>query len=136
MASYRPKYATSLYNIEKILLISLISKPIRKLIMNIQSHIADLDTPTGVMRTYIHRPVGEGKYPTILFYSEIFQQTGPIERAAKVIASHGYAVLVPEVFHELNPIGTVLGLTTQGAIKAMPTNQQKTCKVTTRTMQR
>ena len=85
--------------------------------MNIQSHIADIDTPTGVMRTYIHRPVGEGKYPAILFYSEIFQQTGPIERAAQMMASHGYIVLVPEVFHELNSIGTVLGYDDAGREK-------------------
>jgi len=85
--------------------------------MNIQSHITDLDTPTGVMRTYIHRPVADGRYPIILFYSEIFQQTGPIERAAKLMASHGYVVLVPEVFHELNPIGTVLGYDDAGREK-------------------
>lgn len=89
--------------------------------MNVQSHIADIDTPTGVMRTYIHRPTNEGpsekQYPAILFYSEIFQQTGPIERAAKVMASHGYVVLVPEVFHELNPIGTVLGYDDAGRDK-------------------
>ena len=76
--------------------------------MLIQSENVDINTPTGVMRTYIHRPKNDTKVPVILFYSEIFQQTGPIERAAKIIASHGYAVLVPEVFHELNPIGTVL----------------------------
>jgi len=85
--------------------------------MRTQSHIADIDTPTGVMRTYIHRPVEEGSFPTILFYSEIFQQTGPIERAAKIMASHGYSVLVPEVFHELNPIGTVLGYDDAGREK-------------------
>jgi len=76
--------------------------------MLIQSNFIDIDTPTGPMRTYVHRPAGHGKFPAILFYSEIFQQTGPIERAAKIMASHGYSVLVPEVFHELNPIGTVL----------------------------
>ena len=85
--------------------------------MNVQSQIADLNTPTGVMRTYIHRPVGDGKYPAILFYSEIFQQTGPIERAAKIMASHGYAVLVHEVFHEHNPIGTVLAYDDAGRDK-------------------
>ena len=85
--------------------------------MNIQSHIVDLPTSTGVMRTYVHRPVAEGKYPAILFYSEIFQQTGPIERAAKIMAGHGYAVLVPEVFHELNPIGTVLAYDNAGRDK-------------------
>src|SRR5210317_2463822 len=77
--------------------------------MLIKSHHIDIDTPTGKMRTYVHQPAQIGKFPTILFYSEIFQQTGPILRAAQIVASHGYNVLVPEVFHELNPIGTVLG---------------------------
>ena len=85
--------------------------------MIIQSHLADLATPTGTMRTYVHRPAGTGRYPAILLYSEIFQQTGPIERAAKIMAGQGYAVLVPEVFHELNPIGTVLGYDDAGREK-------------------
>jgi carboxymethylenebutenolidase len=90
--------------------------------MLIQSHVADLSTPTGVMRTYVHRPVDNKsgdhkKVPAILFYSEIFQQTGPIERAARFMAGQGYAVLVPEVFHELNPIGTVLGYDDAGRDK-------------------
>jgi carboxymethylenebutenolidase len=93
--------------------------------MNIQSEFVDLDTPTGVMRTYIHRPVAAGRYPAILFYSEIFQQTGPIERAAKIMAGHGYAVLVPEVFHELNPIGTVLAYDDAGRDKG---NADKSAK--------
>ena len=93
--------------------------------MNVLSHCADIATPTGIMRTYIHRPVPTGLYPAVLFYSEIFQQTSPIERAAKIIASHGYAVLVPEIFHELNPIGTVLGYDDAGRIKG---NQDKTQK--------
>ena len=93
--------------------------------MNIQSHFADINTPTGVMRTYIHRPAGAGKYPAILFYSEIFQQTGPIERAARLMAGHGYAVLVPEVFHELNPIGAVLGYDDAGRDKG---NADKSAK--------
>jgi carboxymethylenebutenolidase len=69
------------------------------------------------MRTYVHRPVHSNKIPAILFYSEIFQQTGPIARAAAYMAGHGYAVLVPEVFHELNPIGTVLGYDDAGRDK-------------------
>lgn len=85
--------------------------------MLIQSEIVDLNTPTGVMRTYVHRPKHGDKVPAVLFYSEIFQQTGPIERAARYLAGHGYAVLVPEVFHELNPIGTVLGYDDAGRDK-------------------
>jgi carboxymethylenebutenolidase len=93
--------------------------------MLIQSHVADLNTATGVMRTYVHRPAHDKKVPAILFYSEIFQQTGPIERAARFLAGQGYAVLVPEVFHELNPIGTVLGYDNAGRDKG---NADKSAK--------
>jgi carboxymethylenebutenolidase len=86
-------------------------------IMLIQTHVVDLQTPTGVMRTYVHRPAHNNPVPAILFYSEIFQQTGPIERSARFMAGQGYAVLVPEVFHELNPIGTVLGYDDAGRDK-------------------
>ena len=93
--------------------------------MIIKTEIADLTTATGVMRTYIHRPAHNNSVPAILFYSEIFQQTGPIERAAKFMAGQGYAVLVPEVFHELNPIGTVLGYDDAGRDKG---NADKSAK--------
>ncbi len=42
---------------------------------------ADVPTPTGPMRTYLFRPVAEGRYPGLVLYSEIFQVTGPIRRA-------------------------------------------------------
>jgi carboxymethylenebutenolidase len=93
--------------------------------MQIKTDVVDLPTQTGVMRTYIHRPIHGNKVPAILFYSEIFQQTGPIERAAKFMAGQGYAVLVPEVFHELNPIGTVLGYDDAGRDKG---NADKSAK--------
>ena len=93
--------------------------------MLIQSEFVDLNTPTGIMRTYVHKPVTHKKTPVILFYSEIFQQTGPIERAAKIIAGHGFTVLVPEVFHELNPIGTVLAYDDAGRDKG---NADKSAK--------
>lgn len=82
-----------------------------------QHHFEDLQTPTGPMRTYIYRPVADGQWPCIIFYSEIFQQTAPIARAANILAGHGFVVLVPEVFHELNLIGTVLGYDDAGKDK-------------------
>lgn len=77
----------------------------------------DINTPSGDMRTYIYRPADSGQYPCIIFYSEIFQQTAPIARSASIMAGHGFMVLVPEVFHELNPIGTVLGYDDEGKDK-------------------
>ena len=86
--------------------------------MTIQDDIVvDLQTPTGPMRTYIFRPAAEGKYPGVVFFSEIFQVTGPIRRTAAFLAGHGYVVAVPEVYHELEPIGTVLAYDQAGADK-------------------
>ncbi len=77
--------------------------------MNIKdSEFVDLATEAGTMRTHIFRPAAPGKYPGILMFSEIFQVTGPIRRTAAMLAGHGFIVAVPEIFHELNPIGCVL----------------------------
>jgi carboxymethylenebutenolidase len=69
------------------------------------------------MRTYIFKPAAEGKFPGVILYSEIFQATGPIRRTAAMIAGHGYIVAVPEVYHELEPMGTVLAYDQAGADK-------------------
>jgi len=85
--------------------------------MIISKEVHDLSTPTGEMRTYLYRPEAKGNYPCVIFYSEIFQQTSPIARSAAILAGHGFIVLVPEVFHELNLIGTVLGYDDAGKDK-------------------
>src|SRR6201995_2354109 len=77
----------------------------------------DVSTPSGPMRTYLFRPAAEGRYPAVLFFSEIFQATGPIRRTAAFLAGHGYLVAVPEVYHELEPAGTVLAYDQAGADK-------------------
>ncbi|HEX3683083.1 MAG TPA: dienelactone hydrolase family protein [Bryobacteraceae bacterium] len=79
--------------------------------------VVDLDTATGPMRTYVFRPAAEGRYPGVVFFSEIFQATGPIRRTAAMVAGHGYVVAVPEVYHELEPVGTVLAYDQAGADK-------------------
>lgn len=90
--------------------------------MQIQANEVDLQTPTGPMRCYVYRPKDTDqsvskKFPAIILYSEIFQQTAPIRRSAQMMAGHGFIVIVPEVFHELNPIGTVLGYDDAGRDK-------------------
>ncbi len=79
--------------------------------------VVDISTPTGPMRTYLFRPAAAGRYPGVVLYSEIFQATGPIRRTAAMIAGHGYLVAVPEVYHELEPPGTVLAYDQAGADK-------------------
>jgi carboxymethylenebutenolidase len=85
--------------------------------MNLTEEVIDIPTPLGPMRTYLYRPSRPGKYPGLVLYSEIFQQTGPIKRSALRLASEGYLVAVPEVFHQHEPLGTVLSYSTEGSDK-------------------
>lgn len=66
------------------------------------------------MQTTILRPSSPGKYPGIVFYSEIFQLTGPIMRTATALAGHGFVVAVPEIYHTTSA-GWVGEYTTEGA---------------------
>jgi carboxymethylenebutenolidase len=99
--------------------------------MLIENTFVDLQTPTGLMRSYLYFPKKDAsnqhkKFPAIILYSEIFQQTGPIRRSAQIMAGHGFMVIVPEVFHELNPIGTVLGYDDAGRDKGNADKVNKT----------
>ncbi len=76
--------------------------------MIVTEEFVELSTPFGPMRTHITRPVAPGRYPGLVFYTEIFQVTGPIRRTAAMLAGHGYIVATPEVYHEFEPAGTVL----------------------------
>ena len=50
-----------------------------------EDEAVELTTPYGPMRTVVLRPVAPGKYPGVVFYSEIFQITGPIRRTAAML---------------------------------------------------
>ena len=89
------------------------------------NEFVDLETPTGSMRTHIFRPAAPGKYPGILMFSEIFQITGPIRRTAAMLAGHGFVVACPEIYHELEPAGTVIAYDEEGTTRG---NAYKTTK--------
>jgi carboxymethylenebutenolidase len=84
--------------------------------------VVDVATPSGPMRMYIYRPLAPAgthaartSWPGLVVYSEIFQRTAPIHRMAMLLAGHGFLVAVPEIFHELEPAGTVLAYDQPGA---------------------
>ncbi len=68
----------------------------------------------GVMRVHLFRPAIAGRFPGVLFFSEIYQVTAPIRRLAAQVAGLGYVVAVPEVYHEFEAPGTVLAYDKQG----------------------
>lgn len=90
----------------------------------VESHV-DLETQRGPMRVHLFVPAGGGRYPGVIFYSEIFQVTGPIRRMAAALAGEGYVVAVPEVYHEFEPLGTVLAYDQAGSDRG---NALKTTK--------
>ena len=85
----------------------------------------DIATVSGTMRTHMFRPAGDGKYPGLVLFSEIYQMTGPIARTAATIAGKGYLVAVPEVYHEFEPAGTALAYDKPGTDRG---NELKTTK--------
>ena len=83
--------------------------------MILEESSVELGTSRGPMRVFVYRPKAAGKRPGVVLFSEIFQRTGPIGRMAAMLAGNGYVVAVPEIFHELEPAGTVLGYDQAGA---------------------
>lgn len=96
--------------------------------MILQEETVELTTPSGPMRSYVYRPVAVGRYPGLVLFSEIFQRTGPIKRIAALWAGHGFVVVVPEIFHELEKPGTELLYDQGGADRG---NQDKVGKPVT-----
>lgn len=83
--------------------------------MLVKDSYITLETLKGPMLTYVYQPVEAGRYPGLLLFSEIFQQTAPIKRTATFLAGHGYIVAVPEIFHEFESPGSVLPYDQSGA---------------------
>jgi carboxymethylenebutenolidase len=88
--------------------------------MIVRTEFRDLETPTGPMRTHVYAPaMAAAKRPGLLLYTEIFQQTAPLVRLSIQLAGHGYVVMAPEIYHEHEPPGTVLGYDDAGREKGM-----------------
>jgi carboxymethylenebutenolidase len=69
------------------------------------------------MRTFVTAPRDGGPYPGIVFYTDIFQLTEASLRWAVRLAGHGFLVAVPEIYHRLEPAGTVLEFDDEGKVR-------------------
>ena len=58
------------------------------------------------IRTVVLSPVGEGPWPGVLLYTDIFQLTESTLRTARRLASAGFVVCVPEIY----PRGALAGV--------------------------
>ncbi|MGF1537513.1 MAG: dienelactone hydrolase family protein [Elainellaceae cyanobacterium] len=85
--------------------------------MQIKTRNIGLTVDDSLMRVYVAAPEPAGRYPGIAFYSDIYQLGGPITRLADRLAGYGYVVAAPEIFHRLEPAGTVLEPTEIGKLR-------------------
>ncbi|WP_229070349.1 dienelactone hydrolase family protein [Actinoplanes sp. DH11] len=62
--------------------------------------------PGGQIRTAVITPVGDGPWPGLLLYTDIFQLTESTLRTARRLAAAGFVVCVPEIY----PHGPLAGV--------------------------
>lgn len=93
--------------------------------MQIKTEYVDIPVAGKTMRTLVAAPAAEGEYPGILLFSDIFQLSGPMHRASARLAGYGFVVAAHEIFHRLEPAGTVLEQNDEGRARGSK-NQQST----------
>ncbi|HSE98507.1 MAG TPA: dienelactone hydrolase family protein [Blastocatellia bacterium] len=87
--------------------------------MVIDTEYADIEVDASPMRMFVASPRGAGRYPGIIFYSDIFQLTGPMVRATMRLAGYGFVVAAPEIYHRIEPPGTVIPFDDEGRTRGL-----------------
>jgi carboxymethylenebutenolidase len=59
----------------------------------------DVRTPDGLLDCYLHTPGGTGRWPLVIVYMDAFGIRPALGRMADRLASHGYAVVFPNLYY-------------------------------------
>jgi carboxymethylenebutenolidase len=87
--------------------------------MIVTTEYRDISSGGSPMRMFVAAPQMEGRYPGIWCYSDIFQLTGPMLRACIRLAGYGFVVAAQEIYHRLEPLGTVLEFDDAGRTRGL-----------------
>jgi carboxymethylenebutenolidase len=82
--------------------------------MQIKTEYIEIPVAGKQMRTLITQPTAPGQYPGIVYFSDIFQLSEAMHRACARLAGYGFVVAAHEIFHRLEPAGTVLPQNDEG----------------------
>ena len=82
--------------------------------MVVTREYVDVPVEGRAMRTFVAAPVAAGAYPGVIFYSDIFQLTEATLRWAVRLAGYGFVVAAPEIYHRIEPPGTVFEFDDEG----------------------
>ena len=87
--------------------------------MVVTTKYADITVDNFPLRMFVAAPQAEGKYPGIVCYSDIFQLTGPMLRSCIRLAGYGFVVAAPEIYHRIEPPGTVIAFDDAGRTRGL-----------------
>src|SRR5215469_6178573 len=87
--------------------------------MIITTGYIDISVDNSPMRMFVAAPKAAGEYPGILYYSDIFQLTGPMLRACSRLAGYGFVVAAPEIYHRIEPAGTAIPFDDAGRTRGL-----------------
>ena len=82
--------------------------------MVVSRSFVDVPVDGREMRTFVAAPRAAGPHPGLVFYSDIFQLTESTLRWCVRLAGYGFVVAAPEIYHRLEPAGTVLAFDDEG----------------------
>ena len=85
--------------------------------MVITQEYEDVPVADRAMRTFVAAPRDAGPHPGVVFYSDIFQLTPSTLRFCARLAGHGFVVAAPEIYHRIEPPGTVLEFDDEGKVR-------------------
>ncbi len=89
------------------------------LAMILTTEAVDIPAEGGSIRALLARPKAAGRFPGLLVYSDIFQITGPMERATARLAGHGFVVAAPEIYRRIEPPGTAIPFDDAGRARGL-----------------
>jgi carboxymethylenebutenolidase len=85
--------------------------------MVVSREYVDVPVDGRAMRTFVAAPRSAGPHPGIVFYTDIFQLTESSLRWCVRLAGYGFVVAAPEIYHRLEPAGTVLEFDDAGKVR-------------------
>src|SRR5438270_9547380 len=83
------------------------------------SEYVDISSGDSPMRMFVAAPKADGKFPGVIFYSDIFQLTGPMLRSCARLAGYGFVVAAPEIYHRIEPPGSAIPFDDDGRTRGL-----------------
>src|SRR5277367_4250547 len=87
--------------------------------MIVTTEYVDIPVDQSPMRMFVAAPAEAGQYPGIWCYSDIFQLSGPMLRACIRLAGYGFVIAAPEIYHRIEPLGTVIPFDDAGRTRGL-----------------